>query len=52
MICTPHQTISGWSNQGEWDGRDKWHVWVTGEVHIRFWCRNLTTRKTHMKLGG
>jgi hypothetical protein len=37
MICTPHQILFGWSNQGEWDRWGMWDVWGAWEVRTGFW---------------
>jgi len=36
-ICTPHQILSGLSDQDERDRRGMRFVWGTGRVHTGFW---------------
>jgi hypothetical protein len=31
-ICATHQILSGWQNQGIWDGRGMWHAWKRRET--------------------
>jgi hypothetical protein len=36
IFYTPHQILLGRSNQGEWGGRDMWHVWERRGMCTRF----------------
>ena len=44
IICVPHQILSGWSNQGKWDGQGMWHIWDRTEMQTGFWWGKLKER--------
>jgi hypothetical protein len=33
IVC-PRQMLFGWPNQLEWDARNMWHMWETGEIFL------------------